>query len=87
MTKSTPAGTADDRSEVVVIPLPSMAFAPPIRKGPPPRSFAADAHDCIMVRTLMEGSAEYKVVATIFRRPVLASSPSDRLTKREITMQ
>jgi hypothetical protein len=29
---------------------------------PPPRSFAADAHDCIMVAGF-DGSAEYKVVA------------------------
>ena len=26
-----------------------MAFAPRFRMGPPPRSFAADAHDCIVV--------------------------------------
>src|SRR5215831_13289814 len=30
--------------------------------GPPPRSFADDAHDCIMVRS-GSGSTEYKVVA------------------------
>ena len=33
--------------------------------GPPPRSFAADAHDCIMVRVL--GPTEYKVVARLIR--------------------
>ncbi len=38
-----------------------MAFAPRFRMGPPPRSFAADAHDCIVVSSL--GSAEYKFVA------------------------
>src|SRR4051812_45060457 len=27
-----------------------MVLAPFLRMGPPPRSFAADAHDCIMVR-------------------------------------
>ena len=27
-----------------------MAQMPTVRMGPPPRSFAADAHDCIMVR-------------------------------------
>src|SRR5438552_17092926 len=27
-----------------------MAQMPTARMGPPPRSFAADAHDCIMVR-------------------------------------
>ena len=31
--------------------------------GPPPRSFAADAHDCIMVR--VSGPTEYKVVARL----------------------
>jgi hypothetical protein len=28
----------------------SLASTPPLRMGPPPRSFAADAHACIMVR-------------------------------------
>ena len=29
-----------------------MAFEPRFRMGPPPRSFAADADDCIMVGVL-----------------------------------
>src|SRR5205809_449101 len=29
-----------------------MVLIPGSRMGPPPRSFAADAHDCIMVRSL-----------------------------------
>src|SRR4029450_10828257 len=29
-----------------------MVFAPRFRMGPPPRSFAADAHDCIVVAIL-----------------------------------
>src|SRR5713226_3167557 len=29
-----------------------MVLKPVSRMGPPPRSFAADAHDCIMVRSL-----------------------------------
>jgi hypothetical protein len=33
--------------------------------GPSPRSFAADAHDCIMVRIL--GPTEYLVVARLIR--------------------
>ena len=33
-----------------------------LENGPPPRSFAADAHDCIMVR-IRTGSTEYKGVA------------------------
>src|SRR5271169_4865928 len=43
--------------------------------GPPPRSFAADAHDCIMVRVL--GPTEYKVVARLIRAPE-SGLPSDR---------
>src|SRR6201981_863718 len=31
-------------------PAPDMAQMPTARMGPPPRSFAADAYDCIMVR-------------------------------------
>src|SRR3954471_10925204 len=31
-------------------PKPTMVVTPFLRMGPPPRSFAADAHDCIMVR-------------------------------------
>jgi hypothetical protein len=30
----------------------AMVLTPVSRLGPPPRSFAADAHDCIMVRSL-----------------------------------
>ena len=43
--------------------------------GPLPRSFAADAHDCIMVRVL--GPTEYKVVARLIRAPA-RGLPSDR---------
>src|SRR3954467_13862643 len=31
-------------------PKPTMVLTPFLRMGPPPRSLAADAHDCIMVR-------------------------------------
>jgi hypothetical protein len=31
-------------------PCHAMAFVPSLRMGPPPRSLAADAHACIMVR-------------------------------------
>src|SRR3954462_4111155 len=31
-------------------PKPTMVLTPFLRMGPPPRSFPADAHDCIMVR-------------------------------------
>ena len=47
------------------IPACPLAFVPTGRMGPPLRSFAADAHDCIMVRVL--GPAEYKVVARLNR--------------------
>jgi len=40
--------------------------------GPPLRSFAADAHDCIMVRVL--GPTEYKVAARL-NRAAKAGSP------------
>jgi hypothetical protein len=43
--------------------------------GPPPRSFAADAHCCIMVRVL--GPTVYKVVARLKRAPE-RELPSDR---------
>src|SRR5882724_2340928 len=33
-------------------PMQAMVLKPVSRMGPPPRSFAADAHDCIMVRSL-----------------------------------
>jgi hypothetical protein len=45
-----------------VFPWLSM---PKGRMGPPLRSFAADAYDCIMVRVL--GPTEYKVVARLIR--------------------
>jgi hypothetical protein len=56
-----------------------MASMPKDRVGPPPRSLAVDAHDCIMVR-IPKGSTEYKVVA---RRPRydLAGSASDCLSQ------
>ena len=43
-------------------PKPTMVLTPFLRMGPPPRSFAADAHDCIMV-PIPRGSTEYKGVA------------------------
>ena len=36
------------------VPDTTMASMPSNRMGPPPRSFAADAHDCIMVRIQMD---------------------------------
>ena len=44
--------------------------------GPPLRSFAADAHDCIMVRVL--GPTEYKVVARLYDLAPESGLPSDR---------
>jgi hypothetical protein len=51
-----------------------MAVMPRGRMGPPLRSFAADAHGCIMVR--VHGPTEYKVVAR-FIAPA-SGLPSDR---------
>jgi hypothetical protein len=42
-------------------PTTPLASMPLLRMGLPPRSFAADAHGCIMVR-ILRGSTEYKVV-------------------------
>jgi hypothetical protein len=47
--------------------------------GPPPRSFTADAHDCIMVRVL--GPTEHKVVARLIRGTE-SGLPSDRHPER-----
>ena len=35
-------------------PILDMVLEPRFRMGPPPRSFAADAHDCIMVPILTD---------------------------------
>ena len=60
-------------------PTSPLAFMPIGRMGPPLRSFAADAHDCIVVRVL--GPTGYKVVARFEPRPK-ARSPSDRHSDR-----
>jgi hypothetical protein len=56
------AGTFDTRHFVVTVHpalhphratrKQALVLTPVSRMGPPPRSFAADAHDCIMVRSL-----------------------------------
>jgi hypothetical protein len=54
--------------------------------GPPLRSFAADAHDCIMVRVL--GPTGYKVVARLIAPA--GGLPSDRhpdRTKRAVVLE
>src|SRR6267142_3387566 len=54
--------------------------------GPPPRSFAADAHDCILVRVL--GPTGYKVVARLIAPA--SGLPSDRhpdRTKRAVVLE
>ena len=56
------------------------------RMGPPLRSFAADAHDCIMVRVL--GPTGYKVVARLIAPA--SGLPSDRhpdRTKRAVVLE
>jgi hypothetical protein len=52
-------------------PASPLAFMPIGRMGPPLRSFAADAHDCIVVRVL--GPTAYKVVARFKPRPKAGS--------------
>src|SRR4029077_7678231 len=59
-------------------PTSPLAFTPTGRMGPPLRSFAADAHDCIMVRVL--GPTGYKVVARLNR--ARSGLPSDRYPDR-----
>src|SRR5947207_12730558 len=53
------------------IPRRPLALTPNGRMGPPLRSFAADAHDCIMVRVL--GPTGYKVVARLNSAPKAGS--------------
>jgi len=53
------------------LPRRPLALTPNGRMGPPLRSFAADAHDCIMVRVL--GPTGYKVVARLNRAPKAGS--------------
>src|SRR5438105_4191266 len=63
-----------------------MAFAPRSRMVPPPRSFAADAHDCIMVPIRL-GSTEYKFVARSrrqWRAPLGSSSRMQTVTKSRL---
>src|SRR5262252_2916986 len=56
-------------------PIVDMAGAPRFRMGPPPRSFAADAYDCIMVRT-RSGSTEYRSYAVGGKTLVSRRRPS-----------
>ena len=53
-------------------PKQAMVLTPVSRMGPPPRSFAAEAHDCIMVRSLWT----YRIqgCGAMIRAP-MASSP------------
>jgi hypothetical protein len=53
------------------VPCRAMAVVPTSRMGPPPRSFAADAHVCIMVR--VNGPTGYKVAARSSRAPTAGS--------------
>src|SRR6202030_3013711 len=76
---------ADDDSRWRV-PVCAMAVMPRNRMGPPLRSFAADAHGCIMVRVL--GPTGYKVVARLIAPA--SGLPSDRhpdRTKRAVVLE
>jgi hypothetical protein len=57
------------------VPCRAMAFVPLLRMGPPPRSLAADAHACIMVRGHYDPTG-YKVAARVPSRPD-SELPSD----------
>ncbi len=67
-----------------------MAFMPRNRIGPPPRRFAADAHNCIMVRVSTDPS-EYKVVARAdpsrSRAPLGSSRHRERSCQSHSTTQ
>jgi hypothetical protein len=52
--------------------------------GPPLRSFAADAYDCIMVRVL--GPTEYKVVARLIRARKRAPDRHPDRTQRAVVL-
>ena len=49
-------------------PSQNMVIEPSVRMGPPPRSLAAEANDCFMVRP-RTGPTEYKVAARCLRAP------------------
>src|SRR6266436_5915969 len=53
------------------VPACAMAFVPRKRMGPPPRSFAADAHGCIMVR--VPGTHRIQGCGAIDTRPKAGS--------------
>jgi hypothetical protein len=57
------------------VPAETMALVPFVRMGPPPRSFAADAHHCIMVR--VSGPPNTRMLARSFV-PQHAGSPRRR---------
>jgi hypothetical protein len=84
-----PCPRACDGSPMTVrgggVPRVRMALMPTERMGPPPRSFAADAHHCIMVRVSKRPS-EYKHVARSARQasglPSISSSRPSRRARR-----
>jgi hypothetical protein len=60
-----------------------MVIEPFVRMGPPPRSLAAEANDCFMVRPRV-GPTEYKVAARYSR--AMAGSPRILGEQREATV-
>ena len=72
------------------VPIAPLAFMPGNRMGPPPRSFAADAHECIMVRVLdppdtrswRDWSAPGKRAPLGSSSPIASSVPSCSMLSR-----
>src|SRR5213080_1336957 len=64
------------RTEVAATRYRTMVFEPRFRMGPPPRSFAADAHDCIMVTVLTDrpNTSLWREVAPDSELPSVTSS-------------
>ena len=65
------------------IPTCPLAFMPIGRMGPPLRSFAADAHDCIMVQVVRPTG--YKVVARTLI--VISTAPSGTIVLEAVKVR
>src|SRR3712207_3587756 len=61
-------------------PTRIMALMPCVRLGPPPRSFAADAHGCIMVQVRLDrpNTSSWRDPSRARRAPLRPPAASDR---------